>query len=152
MPKFVFQYEAVLKQRRAAEREKQLVVAGLERDRRTIEDHIRGLQAGIEAGKHGLRERLAVGGGVDLRAARMEAGASLHLVARAQRAVVELAGVHRRIDAARLELIKAAVRRKAIETLRERRHEAWRDEQKRREAAALDELNVMRAATREADL
>lgn len=152
MPRFAFEYEPVLKQRRAAEREKQLAVAALERERRAIEDHIRALQAGISAGKQGLRERLAAGGGVDLRAARMEAAASLHLVARAQRAVVDLAGVHRRIDAARVELVKAAVRRKAIQTLRERRFEAWAAEQQRRDDAAVDEINVMRAATREADV
>jgi flagellar export protein FliJ len=74
----------------------------------------------------------------------MQANASLHLVARAQQAVLELAGLHRRIDAARLELLKATTDRKAVELLKERRRREWVDEQRRREDAELDEINVMR--------
>ena len=61
-------------------------------------------------------------------------------------AVVRLAGVHQRLDAARLALIKATAARRGVEVLRERRYEAWKREQDRAEAAALDELAVMRAA------
>lgn len=152
MAKFIFELEAVLRARQAEERRRQLVLAGLEGERARIEDLIRECQNAIVRGRDDLREALggASGGApVDLAGVRMQAGAGLHLVARAQRHVFELAGVHRKLDAARLELLKAATQRKAVESLRERRYEEWREDQKRREAAALDELNVTRAGRHE---
>ena len=82
--------------------------------------------------------------GVALHAVKMQANASLHLVARAQQAVLELAGVHKRLDAARIELLSATTARKAVELLRDRRYQQWKHEQARKEAAESDELNVMR--------
>lgn len=152
MAKFIFELEAVLRARQAEERRRQLALAGLEGERARIEDLIRECQNAIVRGRDDLREALggaSAGAPVDLAGVRMQAGAGLHLVARAQRHVFELAGVHRKLDAARLELLKAATQRKAVESLRERRYEEWREDQKRREAAALDELNVTRAGRHE---
>ncbi|CAG0999539.1 hypothetical protein PHYC_02784 [Phycisphaerales bacterium] len=151
MARFVFELEAVLTERKAAERRKQLAVAALERERSGMEQLIRECQQGILSAREALREQLDPGRAVDLHSVRLQAGASLHLVARAQKAVLELAGIHRRIDAARLDLLRAAVRRKAVEALRDRRFEEWRTDQRRREHAALDELSVMRAGRTEAD-
>jgi len=149
MARFVFELEAVLRARAAEERERQLAVGVIERERAALEDRIREWQRGIVTAKEDLREQLeSTQGGtpVDLQRVRMQAGASLHLVARAQRAVLELAGAHRRLEAARLELLRASIRRKAVESLRDRRLEEWRRAEKSREAAVLDELMVMRAA------
>lgn len=63
-----------------------------------------------------------------------------------QHSVIQLAGVHQRLEASRLELVEATTRRKAVEVLKERRHEQWKSEEKRRENAASDELAVMGAA------
>lgn len=155
--RFVFSLEAVLRQRRAAEEQRQLVVAALERERIGLEERIRGFQRSITSAKEDLRLRLGQergsggGGGdggragtVSIPEVKMQANASLHLVARAQQAVIELAGLHRRIDAARLELLRATTARKAVELLRTRRYEEWREENKRKEAAELDEINVTR--------
>ena len=60
--------------------------------------------------------------------------------------LIKLAGVHKRLDAARLELMLAATRRKAIETLREKRLLAWNSERNRAESNAMDEITIMRAA------
>lgn len=151
MARFVFELEAVLTERKAVEKRRQLAVAALERERSALEELIRECQQGILAARDDLRGYLDPGHAVDLHSVRLQAGASLHLVARAQRAVLELAGVHRKIDSARLELLRAAIRRKAVEALRDRRHEEWTTEQKRREHAALDELSVMRAGRLEED-
>ncbi|MBI1190856.1 MAG: hypothetical protein GC200_09285 [Tepidisphaera sp.] len=148
MAKFVFELEGLLRARAAEERKRQLVVGAFERERARIEDLIRECQSAIVRGRDDLREALGgarAGSAVDLAGVRMQAGAGLHMVARAQRHVFELAGVHRKLDAARLELLKAATARKAVEMLKERRFEEWREEQKRLEAAAMDELAVMRA-------
>lgn len=145
MARFVFEFEAVLKQRKAEEREKQLVMAAVERERLALEDQIRGAQREIEAEKGELRAALA-GGGVDLRGVRQQAGAAMGRLKLAQQLVLRLAGVHRRLDSARMELLLVTTRRKAVEMLRERKLEAWNVERNRLEAAAMDEITIMRAA------
>ena len=70
------------------------------------------------------------------------------LAGTAQRTVLELAGLLRRLESARAELLEAAKRRKAVELLKDRRFEEWRSDQNRRELAAVDELAVMAAGRR----
>jgi len=155
VPKFVFELESVLDQRRAAERTKQLAVAGLERERLDLEERIRGVQRGIVREKEDLRDHLTAGGSatgatsVNMRTVRLQAGASLRLVGRAHQAALQLSGVLARLHGARRELMDATTRRKAVETLRERRLTSWKHGQSKREEAALDELNVMSAARKE---
>ncbi|MCC6228151.1 MAG: flagellar FliJ family protein [Phycisphaerales bacterium] len=152
MAKFVFQFEAVLKQRRAVERARQLAVASIERERLALQDTISAMQRQIVREKNDLREQLLAareGAHVDLRSVRLQAGASLDAVAKTQRAVLQLAGVHSRLDAARLQLLDAATKRKSVEMLKERRFEEWKAEQAALEGRMLDELSVMRAARKE---
>lgn len=150
MPRFIFKLQAVLTQRQAAERRCQSAVAALERERAGVEGRIRELQRAIVTAREDVRAGLAAGGGaLDIGGVRLAAGASLHLVAQAQRAVIELSGIHGRLDAARLQLLRAATRRRAVELLRDRRYEEWLASERRREDAALDELGVMRAAKEE---
>jgi flagellar export protein FliJ len=166
--RFRFPLEAVLQQRLAAEEARQRRVAELERERVAVEDRVRAYQAAISAAREDLRRRLCMerragelrhdareaggeaggvevgGGGVSLADVRMQANASLHMVARARQAVLELAGVHSRLDAARLELLRATTDRKAVELLKEKRYREWLDERRRREDGELDEINVTR--------
>ncbi len=144
MAKFIFKLEPVLRQRKAIEREKQLALATLERERVRIEEEIRGIQHQIRSEKELMRDHLTPGASVDLRGVRMQAGAQLRLVLEAQQAVFKLAGLHKRVEAARSELIAATKARRAVELLRERRYEQWVQEQKQREAAMLDEIAVVR--------
>lgn len=148
MASFVFELESVLKARAAAERQKQIALGEIERDRVAIEDDIRRIQQCIAAEKAELRDALSGVGGaaVDVRGVRLQANASLRLILAAQQAVLRLAGVHKRVEAARRELLEAARARKAVEMLKERRREAWLTEQRRLEAMALDELAIMRAS------
>jgi len=156
MPRFVFELEAVLKQRLAEERERQLAVATLERERQQLEELLRSYQRDLTGERDELRDQLAAtqagAATLDLRGVRFQAGASLRLITLAQRAVLQLAGVHKKIDAARLLLLQAAMRRKGVEMLREKRYEEWKLEQKRKEEASLDELNVVRASRAEESL
>lgn len=145
MARFVFEFEAVLKQRLAEEREKQLAMAVVERERLSLEDQLRGTQGEIEQEKDELRSALG-GGAVDVALVKQQAGAALGRVKRAQQLVLKLAGVHKKLDAARMELLVATTRRKAMETLREKRLEAWKAEIARREAGEIDEITIMRAA------
>jgi len=151
---FVFKLQAVLDQRTRAEEEWQRAVAALEHERIVLETRIRGCQQAIETARNDLRDRLGAERG-DSEAARalgpladvrMQANASLDLVNKAQQAVLVLAGLHKRLDGARLNLLKAAADRKAVELLKTRQKEEWRREELRKETAELDEMSVMRHA------
>jgi flagellar export protein FliJ len=144
MPRFVFQLDPLLRVRRRAEQERQRALAELESRRRALEDLLRRQQGHIAAGKASLRERLL--GEVRVHELRGQAASAMKLMAQAQRIVLELAGVHQRIEAARQQLIRAAQSRRAVELLRERRFGEWKRSIEKREAALLDELAVNRAA------
>src|SRR5690349_7684996 len=133
MARFRFQLETVLRHRRMIEREKQSAVAELETQRVRLENGIRDCQRAVAREKGELTGRLTE---ADLRGARWQAAAAMRLIAAAQRAALELAGVLKRLEFARADLLEAAKRRKAVELLRERRFEEWRLDQNRREMAA----------------
>ena len=134
-----------------------MAVAELERQRLDIERIIRECQQGIVREKAELSRHLGsmAGSGegrVALRDARFQASAAYSLDARARQEVLRLAGLHKRLDAARAELLRAATARKAVELLRDRRLEAWKYEQSRLESAQVDEMAVMQAARKETAL
>ena len=157
MPRFRFNLQSVLDQRKREEEDIQRRVAVLERQRLDQESLIREFQIENIEERSGLRRtlRAELGSGepaaVDLFSARLSANAALHMIARAQRAVLVLAGIHEKLDAERLRLLDAARRRKSLEILRDRRYEEWNVAQKRREESAADELAVMRASRRKDD-
>ncbi len=145
MPKFVFKLQPVLDQRERDERDHQLVVAQLESERLALESRIRMCQQMMDDERSTLSQVLAPGQQVDLKAVKMQAGASLTHNFEAQRTVLELAGVFRKLQSAREALVQAAAKRKAVELLRDQQKEAFKQEQDRRESQDLDEMSVMRA-------
>lgn len=147
MPRFRFKMEPVLKARRHVEYARQRAVAVLERRRQELEDTLRRHQGLISDGKHSVSERLE--GTLDLGGLRDQASATIHLMRKAHRIVIELAGVHKQLETARVALREAARDRRAVELLREQRFRAWRAEMSKAEDAALDELAVQRAARKE---
>jgi flagellar export protein FliJ len=138
----------VLDHREMIEDQRQRRVAEIERERVRIEESIRATYRAILAEQHAARLLAAKG---DIPGARRQGSAITALHQRAQRAVVELSGVHARLDAARAELLAATIARKSVDLLRERRYEEWKRDIDRREQAALDELAVMRAGWKELD-
>jgi flagellar protein FliJ len=144
MAGFKFKLQPVLEMREREEREKKLALAELERERMWIENRIRGYQRNIETEQSSLAQMLGTQGGVDLRGARLQANAAVSNRFSAQRAVLELAGVHHQIERARTELAEASARRKAVELLRDRQQEAFELEQRRRESIEMDDMSVMR--------
>lgn len=145
MAKFVFELEAVLKQRRAIERERMVALAEVERARIALEQRLRAIHERSLEERAELSGQLASHGVIDLRGVRFQTTAALKTRAYAQQLALQLAGVHKRIEVARRDLLEATMRRKAVETLKERRWEAWRDEQRRIDARAMDEIATMRA-------
>jgi flagellar export protein FliJ len=150
--KFRFKLDPVLEQRRRLEEKRMLEVAELERARIAAEDRLRTLQEQIEHTKHDLRERLGLGAGVqagvsvNLVDVRLQAGASVQVLGRAQKAAIELAGCYQRVERGRQELMRAMTARKAVGILKQRRLEEWQAEQKRREHTQMDEIISSRSA------
>ncbi len=144
MARFRFKLQPVLEQRSREERDKQLVVAQLDRERLALESRIRQCQLMIEDERGTLSEALAPGSRVDLRAVKMQAGATLMHNFEAQRTVLELAGVFKRLEHARGELMEAAARRKAVELLKEQQAQAFKRAMDTKESNDLDEMSVMR--------
>jgi flagellar FliJ protein len=142
--RFNFSLEPLLKARRRAEQEHQRGVAEIERQRIHLEDKLRRQQSAIAEGKRSLQTGLL--GAVQMNDLRLHAADSIVLMRKAQGMVLELAGIHRRLEAARKELIEAARHRRAIELLRERRFAQWKARMDKAENAALDELAVTAAA------
>lgn len=140
MRKFKFKLEPVLEQRRRTEDEKQRAVALLERDRVALEDRLREVQRSIDGVRTGQREMLVGGGSVAVHGVRLQAGAAIAAMARANQLALELAGVLRRLGTARAELLRAAAATKAVELLKERQREEWRMLMARREIVELDEI------------
>ncbi|MFG0313296.1 MAG: flagellar export protein FliJ [Phycisphaerales bacterium] len=146
MPRFVFKLQPVLDQRIREERDQMLVVSELERERLALESRIRGCQQMMSDERRELSEALGVGKRVDVQAVKMQAGASLRHNFDAQRAVLELAGIFKKLEAARAELARCSAKRKAVEMLRDQQREAFKKELDRRETHELDEISVMRHA------
>jgi flagellar export protein FliJ len=144
LARFKFRLQPVLAQREREEKEQMRIVADIERERLDLEARIRACQHRIVAGRQEIAASLG-GGRVDLGAARLQAGATLRDDQDARRAVLELAGVMKRLAAARGDLAAASARRRAIELLRDRELERFRAEGARRETMELDDLLVMRA-------
>lgn len=147
MAGFVFKLEPLLKARKHRERELQLAVAGIERQRLELERRLRNHQQCIVRGKQDLRQRLV--GTLDLRSLRLQASSALHAARLAQQVAITLAGVHQRLGEARAQLQEAARQRRAIELLRDRRYARWKARQDRLESAALDDLVTNAAARKE---
>ena len=146
MARFVFALEPLLRVRLRAEQQHQRTMAGLERERIHLQGTLRRHQHGITQGKQGLRTALT--GAIDMPTLRLAANASLHVVRKAQQIVLQLAGVHKRLDSARARLIEAAKHRRAMELLRDRRFAQFKAAENKAETAALDELAVIAAARR----
>ena len=142
MPRFRFPLQPVLDLRQREEDARQKAVAELDQERRRIEDGLRRRQQSITQAREDVRTGLV--GAIDPQGLRSQANASLSLMRDAQRTVLELAGVHRRLERARSELQEAARRRRALELLRDRRETEWRRSIDRREQAAIDELAMNR--------
>lgn len=153
MPRrFIFKLQPVLEQRQRSEDDAKIQLARTENERLQLENMLRSIQAQIDEARGAVRAGLTGGaviaGGsaamAGIAGARAAAGDILHLNLRAQRTAIELAGSLRRCETARVALTHAMAARKAMELLRDKAREEHRQMLLRAEAAALDELTVMR--------
>lgn len=146
MAKFVFTLDPLMRVRVRTEQACQRAVAALDADRMDMESRLRALQDSISGGKESLRDRLT--GPVAMHDLRLEASASMQVLRRAQRLVLELAGVHQRLEAARADLRDARAQRRALELVRERRLDAWKNRLAKAEDRALDDVTSAAVSAR----
>lgn len=149
------QLERVLEQRANVELKHQRIVADFELQRVGLEDRIRAMQSSLQIIRQDLREVLSPNevtrAPIDASNVRLQAGASLHAQLHTQSLAIELAGVLKRMEAAREKLMAAAAQRKAVELLLTRRREEAQRAEERREAAELDEISTIRHARADHD-
>lgn len=138
MARFRFTLARLLDRRLKEEEARRLVLAKIEGHRRALEDALRDRQREISAGRDEWRRQLV--GEIDPAALRHQAGASLGLLRKAQRTVIEIAGLEKSLVRAKEDLIEAARARRALEILRERRLAAFQAVEARREREQLDEF------------
>lgn len=138
MARFRFTLALLLDRRLKEEEARRLVLAKIEGQRRALEDSLRERQREISAGREEWRRQLV--GEIDPAALRHQAGASLGLLRKAQRTVIEMAGLEKSLNRAKEDLIEAARARRALEILRERRFAAFQAVEARREREQLDEF------------
>ncbi|MCA9281357.1 MAG: flagellar FliJ family protein [Phycisphaeraceae bacterium] len=152
MAKFRFPLQALLEHRSRIERDHRVLVAQAERARVDAENEVRSRQQSIVSIKDDLREALSPeAGSINLREARLQANASLHATLRTQQSALQLAGAMRRVDGARAALVEAAKERRALELLRDRRFEAWKQRMNKAETNELDDIANARAARGDED-
>lgn len=140
--RFVFELQAVLEQRRRSERNAQALLATVQRERSDVEAEIARLRLAVEAERDVSRSLMV--GRVSARSLREHVAGELGADRKARALAIKLAGVQKRADRARELLREAAVRREAIERLRERRYRAWVAELEIAERREQDDLMVMR--------
>lgn len=141
---FRFRLQPVLEMRRREERAEQIAVAALERERSGLEAAIRASDDAVRRENERLASILGAGGAIDIRGARLQAGAALHAGLSVRDTMARLEGIEQRLAAARERLARAAARRRGVEALRDRQRARYEQDLRRREQAALDDLTSAR--------
>ena len=139
--RFTFKLEAVLEQRKQAERQRQREVAAAQHRLLQLQAELDALAAVKRASAKQLRagkiSAAALAAHQRFAAATRQKGATLN------RALTE---ARRDLDAAQLTLVEAAKQRKVMEKLREREHARWVEQIRKHEQAEADEIAAARRA------
>jgi flagellar FliJ protein len=143
-PRFEFRLEALLEHRRRLEKDEQRKVAVIQQEAAALVRQIQDAQAQIVAQNRTLATEKLVGV-LDLQYIAHEKRFVGNLHLRVLLTMQKLAGVEKKLAAARAELLKAARARKVIEKLREKQFQRWLAELERKDAAAMDEIGTQLA-------
>jgi len=137
MPAFRFRFETLLAHRRREEEGRQRELATVLRKQLVMRGQLSGLQSDLEGARRQLGDALR--GAVDLTAVGGFTRFSAQTTVRGRQLVERLSQLEHLIQSARRALMEAVRQRKALETLRERDHDAWTRDRRRVEQAQLDE-------------
>ncbi len=150
MARFQFNLEGVLRHRKHLEQERQRAVGELLAEMAAMQAELKALNDMVAQSTEQLRTSHLTGR-IDLGYLTAHRRFILATQSKAAALMQKMAQLQQRIDAARRELAEAAKQRKIIEKLREKQYERWREEQQRKELAALDEIGMQLSYANVAD-
>jgi flagellar FliJ protein len=138
---FTFKLEAVLEQRKLAERLRQRDVAMAQRGLLKVQAELDAVAAVKRSSAAELRGGAGRGGGQKLGAAMLAAHQRFALAAREKAAGLgrQMTEARRELDHAQARLIEAAKQRKVMEKLREREHAKWVEAQRKKDRLESEE-------------
>lgn len=139
MARFVFSLEAVLRHRVLAEQERLRELAACQSEMTRMAAELRALNDSLVTGAADMKANHLVGT-IDVNYLAAHRRFTAAVQRKGQALVQDMARQQRKVDEAQRLLAEAAKERKAIEKLRERQHERWREELSRKEMAEADEV------------
>ncbi len=139
MAKFVFKLEGVLKERKNAERQRLLELGVIQKDMTALKEQLRALDQTVRDADKDLRENRLIGK-LDLRFLAAHRRFAFSMQRKALALAEQMAQVQVKVDEAQKKLTEAMKRRKAIEKLREKQFERWREDLARYELHEMDEV------------
>jgi flagellar protein FliJ len=144
MARFEFKLEALLTHRAQIEKDKQRRLAQVQQQKQAVLRKIQDAEAQIRNENRTLGAK-ELTGKLDMQYIAHEKRFVGALTVRIVLAQQEVAALEVTLAAARKDLLAAARARKVIEKLKERQFARWRQEQERKEAAAMDEIGTQLA-------
>jgi flagellar FliJ protein len=141
MPRFVFQFDAVLRHRKTLEEQRQRELALAQREMTKLEAQLREIDDTTRGVSTDVRDNRLTGT-LDM---SFLAAHRRYVLAMQRKAIViaqKMAQQQQVVDAARRALTEAAKQRKIMEKLKERQHERWKSEESRRQLEELDEVRM----------
>ena len=144
MARFVFQFDAVLRQRLLAEQERQRDLAVLQAEMVRLKNELKALNDSIQSSAADLKDNRLTGP-IDVAFLAAHRRYSMAMQRKGMQLVQDMARQQRRMDDAQRLLAEAAKDRKVMEKLREKQYERWRAEQAGKELAATDEVGMQLA-------
>jgi flagellar protein FliJ len=141
MPKFVFQLDGVLRQRKYVEQQKQREHAERQAVLTQMEIELRQLNEQVQVTNDQVRQNHLTGT-LDMNFLAAHRRFLIAMQRQALGLVQKMAQAKQRVEEARVELAEAAKQRKVIEKLRERHFERWRAALRHRELTEQDEIGM----------
>jgi flagellar FliJ protein len=139
MPKFDFQLEGVLRERKNAEQQRQREVAVVQTKFAALQAELRELDQTVRAAEQELRDKRLLGR-LDLSFLAAHRRFSFAMQRKALGLAQNIATVQVKLNEMQRKLIEAVKRRKAIEKLKEKQFQRWREEKARHEMLEMDEV------------
>ncbi len=140
MPKFVFKFQAVLRQRKGIEQQRQRELGAVMGDLNAVEAEVADLNLQVKDVTNDMRSRLV--GRLDMNFLVAHRRFMLGMQRKGVDLVQRLTEVQAKVDEARSNLAEAARQRRVMEKLRERHFEVWKAALTAKETAEMDEIGM----------
>ena len=139
MPKFVFKFDGVLRQREHVETQRQRELAVVQLEMTKLQNELRELNESVQGSTDDLRDNHLTGR-LDLNFLAAHRRFMLAMARKGAGLVQQIAGVQKRLEVAQAALAEAAKQRKIMEKLRENSLERWKADLARKEMMETDEI------------